>query len=117
MTQDLSIMENIFESTIKSWLDNHKQTSLNLEDLLEDFIEVVDGCYVYYVEEVFFDDSGDLCGWCMDRDGDEFEIPCLCLSKEVEDKILEKLKDYTPPEPNFHIEKFLRDVYDKNPLF
>lgn len=85
----------MFERLLKNWFETKGQTELNLSHVLGAPIECSDERGVYYIEEVFFDEDGELCGWCMDVDGEEFELPGVCISMEDDVKIINWLTNHS----------------------
>lgn len=78
----------MFEKLLKNWFETKNISELNISHVLGSPIECSDERGVYYIEEIFFDDNNDLCGWCIDVDGEEFDISGLFLSNDDEVKII-----------------------------
>lgn len=78
----------MIEKVLKNWFEIHNKTELNLSEVLGSPIECSDERGLYYIEEIYFDEDGDLCGWCMDVDGSEFDLCDIFLSREDELKII-----------------------------
>ena len=71
----------MFEKLLKNWFNIKNQPELNIATVFGSPIECSDERGVYYIEEIFFDEDGDLCGWCMDIDGGEFELPSFLKNR------------------------------------
>ena len=84
----------MFEKLLKNWFNIKNQTELNIATVMGSPIECSDERGVYYIEEISFDEDGDLCGWCMDIDGGEFELSGVFLSREDETKIINWLTNH-----------------------
>lgn len=84
----------MFEKLLKNWFNIKNQTELNIATVFGSPIECSDERGIYYIEEIFFDEDGDLCGWCMDVDGGEFELSGVFLSREDETKIINWLTNH-----------------------
>ena len=83
-----------FEKLLKNWFDTKNQTELNIAHILGSPIACSDEFGVYYIEEIFIDDDGRLSGWCIDRDGADFERPNIFLSRDDETKIINWLTNH-----------------------
>lgn len=78
----------MFEKLLRNWFNIKNKTELNLIPIFGSPIECSDERGIYYIEEIFFDNDKDLCAWCTDIDGGEFELSGVFLSKEDEIKII-----------------------------
>ena len=83
----------MFEKLFKSWLKSKHLNQLNIKNILGENVEILDEDVLYYIEEIYLDDEDSLCGWCIDKDGGEFEKFNLSLPKEVELKIINWFTD------------------------
>lgn len=84
----------MFNKLLNNWFSQKNQTELNLSIIFGGAIECSDERGLYYIEEIFLDDDGDLCGWCMDIDGNEFELSGLFLSQKDEETIINWINNH-----------------------
>lgn len=76
---------------LKNWLELNNCTDLSLVEVLGAPLEMSDEKGVYYIEDLYFDDDGDLWGRGMDVDGGEIEVYNVILPHDAEPKIIKWL--------------------------